>query len=282
MYSNIINSSSEIAMLPEIKFLTPWEKNMMDLIRINNHLKGDSDVKKFADLLWSGAIKADFWNEIQRGEIFIDKENFINKIKNTDRSPRNVLKTLMDIYVEHEGKKIGGAKFPVHFSYTPLLSKYFPDAKILHIIRDPRATSISHAKSQLKWIKKRKPTYGFDFLIYKFLILHGVFEWGWDYNIYAKYNNSENYFTSCFEDLLENPSENINKICNFLQINFNDKMLYPQLIDSSYKTKYKTKQKKGFDNETLNRWKNNISSFDKFWITLLTQNKMKKYGYNFK
>jgi hypothetical protein len=183
--------------------------------------------------------------------------------------------TLLDLYAEYYNKSKGGAKFPVHFSYTNLLLDWFPNSKILHIVRDPRATSVSHARNLLP-VFENKPFYtSLNSLYYKGLVLHGVFDWIWDANYHKKFCRFDSYYSLRYEDLITNPESHIKKICDFLNVKFNENMLNPPVVDSSYKTK----STKGFNKESLDRWRKHISPVDKYWITLLTKRSMIKYGY---
>lgn len=275
LFRKILNSGTEVAMLPEIKFITPWEKDVLSLIKYNHSLKDDSKLKSFVDSLWSGNIQAEFWIEIQKKKIAVDKDDFLNRLEKTDRSAKNILKTLIDLYSEYFNKSRGGAKFPVHFSYTNQLLDWFPNSKILHIVRDPRATSISHARNLIPSFKN-KPFYeSLNFLYYKSLVFHGVFDWMWDSAYNRNFLKDSNYHTNKYEDLISNPEFYIKDICKFLKIKFNTKMLNPPVVDSSYKTI----QTEGFNKDSINKWRNCISPFDKCWVTLLTKKSMKKYGY---
>ena len=86
----------------------------------------------------------------------------------------------------------------------------------------------------------------------------------------------DNYYISRFEDIISKPEENIRKLCNFLEIEFKDNMMYPSVADSSYG---KPVNKKGFDKNTLLRWKKNITPQYEALIKLLLKHEMKELGY---
>ena len=86
----------------------------------------------------------------------------------------------------------------------------------------------------------------------------------------------DNYYISRFEDIVSQPEKSIKDLCNFLRIDFNENMVYPPMVDSSYR---KNGKNKGLDKNTLSRWKNYISPKSEAAIKLLLKNEMKEMGY---
>ena len=93
--------------------------------------------------------------------------------------------------------------------------------------------------------------------------------------MHKKLKNHNNYYVLRFEDLILNPDINIKKICEYLDLKFNEKMLNPPFTDSSYGSQ----NNYGFDKDTIDRWKSYLSKFDVRWISFITKRKMKEYGY---
>ena len=109
--------------------------------------------------------------------------------------------------------------------------------------------------------------------------MHGVTDFIWASKVHKKYKDNKNYFLSKFEDLINNPYDQINRICNFLNISFTEKMLHPPMIDSSYDNKYNRKISDGFDKKTLERWKNSITPSEKLFIDIITKHAGKRFNY---
>jgi len=206
----------------------------------------------------------------------IPKEYFEEKFLKSDRSLKSLFILIISLKGEILKKKNIGAKFPVHFSYLPLLLKWFPNCKIIFLTRDPRAILSSEIEM------KKRVTYSSQFPIKEHniffrlsVLLYVTIQWIWAQKIYNKYSQNNVIYLSKYENLVTNPSINIKKICNYLNIEYQDSMLNIQLQDSSYN---KSKVA-GIKKSSLDKWKTNLNWFEKKFISFFTKNERYKIGY---
>lgn len=272
IYLKTLNNFTNINITPELNFLTfSWTRKDFTSMVLKNigNLKKDSNIPKLIDLMYSGKIEGTFWKTIKNRNI--NKKNLEERIFKSDRSFRSILKILIEEHAISNNKKIPGAKFPVHFTYISKLLKCYPNCKIIFLIRDPRAIYSSLA---FGFIKKGRFNYGGK--IKKLLILiYTITHFIWAVKIHNKYKNLENYQLFRFEDVVSEPEKYIPKLCDFLKIDFKTEMLAPSVVDSSFHKK----KKKGFDKDTLYRWKKHISPITANFIKLLTNKQMNDIGY---
>ena len=106
-----------------------------------------------------------------------------------------------------------GEKDPMNVNFLKEINTAYPNAKILHIIRDPRAVISSRLKSE--WGKGR--SLYFHCLEYYYSIQKSIKE-GIEYF-------GKNYFDFRYEDLVDNPEQKLTEICNFLDLEFDLNML---------------------------------------------------------
>lgn len=276
MYRYLINNNSEIAIAPEIKFMIPYDFDIVDLIGKIGDMKNNSNVIKLIDALWDGHIESTFWEQIKINQIKISKKEFLKNVINSDRSNKAIFTTIIDMYTESVNKKRGGAKFPIHISYAPMLLKWFPTSKIIHITRDPRAVIASHSIAHGDYVRKKIPIHFPKFIIRNFLLLHGVYDYISASKVHCKMQHMDNYYLSRFEEFMDQPEFYVRRLCDFLEIDFTEEMLYPKAIDSSYNNFIKKK----LDRKAIDRWKKHLSPFNKMWISILTRRSMKRFGYN--
>jgi len=104
---------------------------------------------------------------------------------------------------------IWGDKSPSYIRHVPLIKKLFPEAKIIHIIRDVRDYCLSINKA---WGKN---------------MLRAAQRWADDVTKAKKdaENFKEDYFELRYEDLLEAPNDQLKKLCSFLSIKYEPRML---------------------------------------------------------
>ena len=70
----------------------------------------------------------------------------MNKILNSDRSERGLFIIIMKVYADFYGKSIIGEKTPIHVRHIDKLFNWFPNGKIIHLLRDPRAIYVSEMR----------------------------------------------------------------------------------------------------------------------------------------
>lgn len=129
--------------------------------------------------------------------------------------------------------------------FSPLFLRQFSNAKVLHIVRDPRAVVASNYASK---------THRYPYL---FLCR----QWRKLTSLAYHYNDTEDRVMIIkFEDLVENPENTGKDICTFLNIEYDQNMAVPTTFkdgsgtqwvqNSSYKEK-----KREFNTSVLDKWK---------------------------
>lgn len=269
IYMNMLNGHSPINISPEMHFLSPWWLRK-DFVRTVKQKLGDLDdnerLERLVNLMGKHIFQGSFWKHFN-----LDTENLFRQFAHSDRSFREILRILLVEHARSKGKDRIGAKFPTHFSYAELLKKWFPGCKLLHIIRDPRAIYAS------QYLKKRKQkTLELTHVMFRFItLIHINVQFRWAVNLHRNFRTSSNYYLSRYEDLVLNPQKYVPLICNFLEIDYDHKMLEPPVQDSSYGI-YK---KKGMDKSAIDRWQHILSPFELHLVNLLNSGAMKKMGY---
>jgi hypothetical protein len=120
---------------------------------------------------------------------------------------------LLSEYKNRHKKKIIGDKDPRNIEYVSALHRYFPQAYIIHMIRDPRDVIVSRMKAG--WSKDR-------------IFLHHVFAYKVQIQMGRQMGKRffrGHYSEVIYEQLLNNPGETLRRICDFLNIFYSSKML---------------------------------------------------------
>ncbi|MFW6149155.1 MAG: sulfotransferase family protein [Atribacterota bacterium] len=272
IYMKILNEYSPINITPELHFLAPsWiRKDFVSKVKVNiGDLEKDSNIPKLIDLMYSGQLDGSFWSSIENRNL--DKKKLQNQIIKSDRSFKSIFGILLEGHAKSKDKTNPGAKFPVHFSYIRKLLEWYPNCKIVHLIRDPRAMYASNA---LGHSKKSRSNLVSNLIRLK-ILLFTIIQFIWAVRIHKKYLHLENYCLFKFEDIISQPEEFIPKLCQFLEIEFKSEMLHPPVMGSSYHKM----EKRGFDKQTLCRWRKHVSPVTTSLIKLITGKQMKEIGY---
>jgi hypothetical protein len=168
--------------------------------------------------------------------------------------------------------KLIGDKNPVYSVFLPELLEVFPDALFIHLVRDYRDCILSNKK-----LFKRQNTFALSQLwkLYNSWI-----------DIYSRRFPSQFYLLK-YEDLVTDPENVVKKLCDFVGLNFNPKMLefHQKLNEKLDKdvniviqhTHPELLKKVNADN--MGKWKNELSQQEQNQIAYVLNEYAIKYGY---
>lgn len=109
---------------------------------------------------------------------------------------------------QREQGVVWGDKSPAYIRHIDLLLAHFPDARVIHIVRDVRDYCVSISKAWGKDIRR------------------AAHVWGRDVGIAHRLCQSDprRCLQLRYEDLLQSPETQMRRLCEFLSIEFNDAM----------------------------------------------------------
>lgn len=175
--------------------------------------------------------------------IFVDRGVPFDELLDRDGHIRNHLEVLRS----RQGKEIFGVT--VHLAY-PSLRRMWPEAKYIHIVRDPRA--VAHSCVGMGWVGN---------------VWRGVERWiaaerSWDEAI--KEVPQRLRLEIRYEDLVREPHRELRRACEFLNVGFAERMLsYPSR--SSYAAP---------DAKRIDSWKKKLSPNQMQWVELRSEDLM--------
>ena len=194
----------------------------------------------------------------------------IDKIYNRLKQKKNIsyadcYRAIMEHLKEQTNKNIWGEYVTMGWRKIPKYLDYFPNGKAIHIIRDPRAVLTSFGKMSI---------------MPEGYYLNSIFNWIDSYNyskLYQKTLRKERYKVVKFENIHKNPKNEIQSICEFLNIKFENNMIASESWQSLFDKKfvnanisvYTRKKVYGFDEKRTINWKNNIKEHELFICDIL-------------
>lgn len=187
----------DLAALPETHYLSVWMRRYPSL---------DSENER-----WFG----EFWKEFTASEHFlrlrIDPDVLLKHIDSIGaRSHKNIFKALLHEYVSNKGAERAVEKTPGHHYYIHQLLDWFPDCRVIWIVRDPRGVSASY--QHVPWAIKN--------------ILVPARRWRSSMNAMRTWIDEPRLRVVRYEDFVASPEEVLRGICAFLGEDF-----VPQLLD---------------------------------------------------
>lgn len=217
-----------------------------------------------------------YWVRLASG---LPRDEFESRLRDSDRTDR----ALFDVAMEHfaNGKAVRGDKSPQHIHSVPLLLEWFPDARVIHTFRDPRAVYVSVQRKALvirpgarQSLAGRVPTIASPYLTSsviwhwrRVIALHREYE--------ARY--ADRYMLMRFEDLIADPASVVKRLCDFVGVNFNLHMLDQAVLNSSFVARGAAK---GFDPAALERWREHLSPLAAGWFAVTCRQELAEFGYS--
>ncbi len=163
---------------------------------------------------------------------------------NQSRTYPALFRLLLDQFSTTRNVTVVGEKTPNHLLYMPTLQQFFPSARFIHIVRDPRA--VVRSWITVPWTTG---TLAGDARVWRRYMATAR-------NCPATVKSS--LFTLHYEQLLANPEKTLTTLCDFLQLKFAPEMMtYYQQASPTVnidREPWKCNAKKQLSQDSLNRW----------------------------
>jgi len=196
-----------------------------------------------------------------------DAESALHEAAPTDYS--GAIDALFSKTAEIHKKARWGNKTPTYVLHISLINTLFPNAKIIHIVRDPRDVAASILKAGWTSTIKESALY-----------------WNKRVNAGMKGRSlgKDTYYELKFETLLKNPKEEIKSICNWLEIGFRDEILHRYKEDDNRSSIVKHDNLfdligKPIDASRAYAWKESMSKADIAEIEEVNRDLIKEFDY---
>lgn len=188
------------------------------------------------------------------------------------RKPAEFLNALYSLYASQNGKIRWGDKTPIYASYINTIHRIFPDAKFIHIVRDPFDCAISLLE------KYEKEEFHIDIYFAARNWLRRIN----DINVSSRSLPKDRYFELKYEDLVTHPEQYLHDICDFLGEDFEATMLDPHILAQKKidpNSRFFANVRKPISSDSIGRGRRELSTVDKCIIQEVCSKLMSVYGY---
>ena len=163
-------------------------------------------------------------------------------------------------------------KTPIHMFYIDTIVKDFPNAKIIHILRDPLDNYYAYQKKQFKKKQnKKKETFlktHFDKIIMK------------SFEIAINYQDNQNYKIVKYEDIIRNTKEEMYDLSNFIGVTFDESLLDVTICGNNWLGNSSSgKELKGISKERIGIGERYVSEIEKNYIRNQIGSLENQFGY---
>ncbi|MEE9293701.1 MAG: sulfotransferase [Phycisphaerae bacterium] len=222
-----------------------------------------------------GWTTKDFWNAITAHARFIewelDPELFRTKLSMANADWREVFSLVYEEYAQHVRKVRWGDKTPGYVRHLKLLNQIFPDAKIIHVIRDGRDVACS--LQSVPWYEGTLA----DCANY------------WRVNVkrgcrHGRRFDKKRYLEIRYENLVNNPEGTIREVCHFIGEDFEPAMLQYYLDAEEqmpeHSMAYHQNLMQPINQTAVRRWERDMSAADVATFETYAGSLLRTLGYD--
>ena len=271
MMNRILGKNKEVSALNELHFIG----DIWDIALPLTNLSRNRALELASILLmhirrgfWDGGVSA---SEIKTAEEVIAVRD--------DWNYREIYEAVLRLEMKGDRKFVTD-QTPRNVFFVDFILEVFPNARIIHMVRDPRAVLYSQRN---RWKKK--------WLGASSMPLKNVLRVLSNYHPYTisnlwkiaamiaiKNKATDRYKVVVFEELVLNPELEIKRVCSFLNLDFNESMLAVPQVGSS--NKMHDRQKIGISSDVVDSWKEKLPKGDTYICESVLTDYLSQFGYS--
>lgn len=209
-----------------------------------------------------------------RWDLILDHDIVINEIEKYEKIDYSTIydSIMSTLLLKNSDAQNWGEKTNVCWRKIPDFISMFPKGKTILMIRDPRDILLSY--------KNMTTEPGLRYLDSVFACLDA-------FKTAKKFQNNLSKHNFClikYEDLITNPKNVLEKVCDFLEIKFEPTMLESEKFkDKSGKlwesnSAFKKKMT-GISKDSMNRWKKTISNVELYFVEMILREEILEFSY---
>ncbi|WP_287127450.1 sulfotransferase [Candidatus Cyanaurora vandensis] len=251
LMNSILTAHPEVVIGPETHFLDRW---MLRYPQLN--MSRPADFRVF----WQT-----FKDTVEFGQLGIEADRALVRLETMGTlSYQKIFTGVMEEYLALVQKPRWGEKTPDHYRHLGTLLAWYPTARVLWMLRDPRAVVASLAK--MSW-SGEKPA-----------VVHAQ-KWRESMDLLKQWGGDERVRLVRYEDLVTNPEGEVQSICSFLDLAFIPAMIEAKQSwgDKRYNTK--SAALKPISQDSLQKWRKELTSNQVAAVEHITRLEMVEYGY---
>jgi Sulfotransferase family len=281
----ILNEQGSVAIAPESHFLghlLPGQ-GVRHMLRRLGDLRDDATIGAMVDFLYDGGLEraspwrdpSGLWTWIRRK---VPREELRERLLAGERSERGIFTSVMQAFAARKGGAVMGDKTPAHLRYVDLLLDWYADARVVHMMRDPRAIFVSELR------RRRSAPGGQPYrtivrlpaLLTAFVLLETTLVWADGARRARGYHrrHPRRYRIVRFEDLVTDPERVVRELCAYLGLAYT-----PTMLDQVVVSRGSRAGEAGIDTRAADRWRDHVPGWVDRWFQALLGGELRRLGY---
>jgi hypothetical protein len=282
---HVLNRSPDVCLAPETHYFKRARR-----LRFEERLRearSPAQLRAFVDVLYTpdrDAVRG-CWAWMRRN---VPADEFAERLWRSNRDERALFDLLMELYAERRAgtvPRVVGEKTPEHFLHLPRLLAWYPEARIVHTFRDPRATYVSELRRRrqgrwgLKTLVPALPDAVLDPVLPMTQLVHTTVRWGQAVKVDRTTGDAlgPRYLRLRYEDLVADPETRVRELCAFAGIEYTDALLDVGFTGSSYSDARHAGR--GIAPRAADRWREHVGPVARRWFSFALGSRLRAYGY---
>ena len=206
-----------------------------------------------------------------RWKLDFNVENVINYLEQKEITQATVYNCMMAEFLELKDDKRWAEKTNVEWESIPDFLEMFPDGKVIHIYRDPRAVLASYKNMT------NQPGLMYLDAIFASLAMFNFMQKN-------EIRNNKQIMLLSYEEFVKAPEKWVKNICEFLEVEFKDSMLnvseFKDMYGNSFERNSSFKgHKNSIDTSSMDVWKEKLSDIEIYFCEMVLKSKLIEFDY---
>jgi len=274
MLRTILNKSPQIDLADEIHFYSlPWlRRDVATNIRKQvGNLDTPDALDKVMHVLYSGASEGWFWQEVEK---LLDRDMMRRELSSRPLTLQNIFHAILVVHAKMRNKGRCGSKFPTHYLFTDILLEWYPNCRLVHTTRNPKAVYASQAN---KYLSEEQNWFSRSYMRFRQFV-HINIQLTLTARLHKQLRQLPNYQLVQYENIVQDSASEIQRVCDFLEIDYLPQMLSPERYGSSFDRPGVVG--KGIETSSLERWRTSINPLTAKFIDLSHRRAIRLLGYD--
>jgi hypothetical protein len=286
MMRALLQTSDRIAIARENHFMGHifGRRGARHFFRKAGDLASDDAVRKVVNMIYSGEYErlagwrrpSPFWFWLKDS---VPRDEMERRLLAAERSERGMFGAFLRVYADMEGRPVMGEKTPTHLNYVDTLLEWFPDARVIHMLRDPRAVYVSD-----RYRRRTKGRWPYTWLmkaplvLESYLIVLTVIAWRRALRLHPRLLKAHpgRYMLVRFEDVVKRPDETLPGLFEFLGVELPERAKSDVFVPVKHGMR---SSDEGIDPTAADRWRERIHPLARRILTFSLRGPMRRYGY---
>ncbi len=252
LVKTILNRHPDVHLFDEVHFFERVWDDRADIGDLSNPFSQADAIQRVREIV------AKFGSDPEIAET-LNVEEYRRRLLEGGRQYRNLFRILLQAGAERHGAAIWGDSSPQDILYLDTLMKWYPEARIVGLVRDPRAFLTSYKNYHRRGVDSYRERYNplpvsMLWRSYMTALLETEGK-PW----------ADQVLTVHYEDLVREPEVQVRRLCDHVGIPFDAAMLDVDSSNSSFVPEGRTAPQPGIVSSSVDRWRTDLSPTE-LWL----------------